>query len=114
VHYYLGKVPNPHPIWEKCGLRTLLLTVKSEQLTVRVIGLASANFESNIAQNKYLGFYSPRQFIIVVSCYASNLNAETGSAARPTIIVEKLTVKLDAQQVNARLPITNYDVFTIY
>ncbi len=94
-------------------LNSLLLTVKSQQLTVRVIGLASANFESNIPQNKYIGFYSPRQFIIVVSCYASKLNTETGSPARPTIIVEKLTVKLDAQQLNARLPITNDDVFTI-
>ena len=104
---------NPHLSWEKCGFRTLLLKVKNQQLTVRVIGLASANFESNIAPNKYLGFDSPRQFIIVVSCYASKLNTETGSPARPTRILEKLTVKLDAQQLNARLPITNYDVFTI-
>ena len=85
-----------------------------DSLTVRVIVLASANFESNIVQNKYFWFYSPRQFIIVVSCYATKLNTETGSPARPTIIVKKLTVKLDAQQLNARLPITNYDVFTIY
>ena len=35
-----------------------------------------------------------------VSCGASKLNTETGSPARPTIIVEKLTVKLDAQQLN--------------
>jgi len=34
-----------------------------------------------------------------LSCYASKLNTETGSPARPTIIVEKLTVKLDAQQL---------------
>ncbi|WP_445172397.1 hypothetical protein, partial [Microcoleus sp.] len=33
-------------------------------------------------------------------CYASKLNTETGSPARPTIIVEKLTVKLDAQQLS--------------
>jgi hypothetical protein len=32
----------------------------------------------------------------VLSCYASKLNAETGSPARPTRSVEKLTVKLDA------------------
>jgi len=37
--------------------------------------------------------------IVVISCYASKLNTETGSPARPTIIVEKLTVKLDAQQL---------------
>ena len=36
---------------------------------------------------------------IVLSCGASKLNTETGSPARPTIIVEKLTVKLDAQQL---------------
>ncbi len=36
-----------------------------------------------------------------LSCGASKLNAETGSPARPTIIVEKLTVKLDAQQLSA-------------
>jgi hypothetical protein len=36
----------------------------------------------------------------VLSFYASKLNAETGYPARPTIIVEKLTVKLDAQQLN--------------
>jgi hypothetical protein len=35
-----------------------------------------------------------------LSCYASKLNTETGSPARPTIIVEKLTVKLDAQQLS--------------
>ena len=35
----------------------------------------------------------------LVSCYASKLNTETGSPARPTRIVEKLTVKLDAQQL---------------
>jgi hypothetical protein len=35
----------------------------------------------------------------VLSCGASKLNTETGSPARPTIIVEKLTVKLDAQQL---------------
>jgi phospholipase/carboxylesterase len=58
-------VRNSHATWERGGLHTLLLTVKSQQLTVRVIGLASANFESNIAPNKYLGFYSPRHFIIV-------------------------------------------------
>ena len=34
-----------------------------------------------------------------ISCYASKLNAETGSPARPTRIVENLTVKLDAQQL---------------
>gem|GEM_PF-5804577 len=34
-----------------------------------------------------------------LTCYASKLNTETGSPARPTIIVEKLTVKLDAQQL---------------
>ena len=34
-----------------------------------------------------------------LSCGASKLNTETGSPARPTIIVEKLTVKLDAQQL---------------
>ncbi|MEG4171805.1 MULTISPECIES: hypothetical protein, partial [unclassified Microcoleus] len=28
------------------------------------------------------------------------MNTETGSPARPTIIVEKLTVKLDAQQLS--------------
>ena len=36
-----------------------------------------------------------------LSCYASKLNTETGSPARPTIIVEKLTVKLDAQQLSS-------------
>ena len=35
-----------------------------------------------------------------LSCGASKFNTETGSPARPTIIVEKLTVKLDAQQLN--------------
>jgi hypothetical protein len=38
-----------------------------------------------------------------VSCGASKLNAETGSPAGPTIIVEKLTVKLDAQQLSKNL-----------
>ena len=37
--------------------------------------------------------------IDIISCYASKLTAETGSPARPTIIVEKLTVKLDAEQL---------------
>ena len=36
---------------------------------------------------------------IDISCYESKLNTETGSPARPTIILEKLTVKLDAQQL---------------
>jgi len=35
-----------------------------------------------------------------ISCYASKLNKETGSPARSTRIVEKLTVKLDAQQLS--------------
>jgi putative transposase len=35
----------------------------------------------------------------LLSCGASKLNTETSSPARPTIIVEKLTVKLDAQQL---------------
>jgi hypothetical protein len=35
----------------------------------------------------------------VLSCGASKFNTETGSPVRPTIIVEKLTVKLDAQQL---------------
>ena len=38
-----------------------------------------------------------------ISCYASKLNTKTGSPARPTIIVEKLTVKLDAQQLIAQV-----------
>jgi hypothetical protein len=39
--------------------------------------------------------------VIAISCYASKLNTETGSPARPTIIVEKLTIKLDAQQLSS-------------
>jgi hypothetical protein len=35
----------------------------------------------------------------LISCYASKLNTEMGSPARPPIIVEKLTVTLDAQQL---------------
>ena len=37
--------------------------------------------------------------------YASKLNAETGSPARPTRVVEKLTVKLDAQQLRLKIMI---------
>ncbi|MEG4634313.1 hypothetical protein QUB56_32930 [Microcoleus sp. AR_TQ3_B6] len=37
----------------------------------------------------------------VLSCYAFKLNAKTGSGAPSTIIVEKLTVKLDAQQLSS-------------
>jgi hypothetical protein len=36
------------------------------------------------------------------------LNTETGSPARPTIIVEKLTVKLDAQQLMISIPVTPF------
>ena len=39
----------------------------------------------------------------LLSCYASKLNTETSSPARPTVIVEKLTVKLDAQQLSKHL-----------
>ena len=45
---------------------------------------------------------SPFSFLVpleMLSCGASKLNTETGSPARPTIIVEKWTVKLDAQQL---------------
>ena len=42
--------------------------------------------------------------LLLVSCYPSKLNTETGSPARPTRIVEKLTVKLDAQQLSFRIP----------
>jgi hypothetical protein len=38
-----------------------------------------------------------------LGCYASKLNTETGSPARPPIIVEKLTVKLDSQPLRERL-----------
>ena len=36
---------------------------------------------------------------LILGCGASKLNTETGSPARPTKIVEKLTVQLDAQQL---------------
>jgi hypothetical protein len=47
---------------------------------------------------------------LILGCGASKLNTETGSPARstqdapPTIIVEKLTVKLDAQQLISKVP----------
>ena len=41
-------------------------------------------------------------FPSMISCYASKMNTETGSPARPTIIVEKLTVKFDAQQLRSQ------------
>jgi hypothetical protein len=44
-------------------------------------------------------FFTPSQYPTLLSCGASKLNAETSSPARPTIIVEKLTVKLDAQHL---------------
>jgi len=34
-----------------------------------------------------------------VSCYASGIEYRDGQDARPTRIIEKLTVKLDAQQL---------------
>jgi len=46
-----------------------------------------------------LSLYLILKRIGIISCGASKLNTETGSPARPTIIVEKLTVKLDAQQL---------------
>jgi hypothetical protein len=36
---------------------------------------------------------------LCISCGASKFNTETGSPARPTRIIEKLTVKLDVQQL---------------
>jgi len=42
----------------------------------------------------------------MISCGASKLNTETGSPARPTIIVEKLIVTLDAQQLIKSAPLS--------
>jgi len=44
----------------------------------------------------------------MISRGASKLNAETGCPARPTRIVEKLTVKLDAQRLMISIPVTPF------
>jgi hypothetical protein len=46
----------------------------------------------------------------MISCGASKLNTETGFPARPTIIVEKLSVKLDAQQLMMSIPVTRFGI----
>ena len=62
--------------------------------------IAAYSVRGRKSRLEYVAKLAPAVEETLISCYASKLNTETGSPARPTRIVEKLTVKLNAQQLS--------------
>ena len=100
---FLYQIITAYPRFMKCSFRHDRARVSLRGLSDKRVYFL--NLQSAVTEGKS------------ISCYASKLNTETGSPARPTRLVKKLTVKLDAQQLNARREnkkLDNYAVTKIY
>jgi len=77
----------------------MLSPIKTECQLLILAELIEVSDDATIEKLRYL-LYKKIGFTISISCYAFKLHPETGSPARSTIIVDKLTVKLDVQQLS--------------